>query len=758
LRILSTDEKTIVLTDSALRAPVTIASDRYGLNHILAENEQDLFFAQGFNAAHDRLWQIDLWRRRGLGLLAEVLGPGFAAQDRACRTFLYAGDMQREWASYPAGTKEICEHFCRGINAFVELVRRGQAPLPEEFVALDFAPSLWRADDIVRIRTNTITANAVSELKRTALLQQDLESVDRLRAVLRPFRPELRVEATIDRPEELIALVDLATAPVLITRERLQAGPADVEKWSDPQAFASADASGTAARRVEGSNNWAIAGGRTATGAPILASDPHRTLQNPALRYAVHLHCPSFSVVGAGEPALPGICIGHNGSVGFGLTIFPADQEDVFVFDLSAPEAAGKLVTELMPIAMRGASPLEIELARFAGSPVLRLDPEGGQGIALRTVWSEPGASPYLASLALLRVKSVPEFRSHLACWRLPAVNFVAADRDGSIGWFVAGAIPKRADGFGLIPRKISRDVWIGFVDNEELPTSIDPPTGYVMSANEYNLPESWDSIARPLALEWYEGFRAQRIHEVLREQGAATLAGSEALQDDVVSVAARDLLQIVLATVSPKFLNAQSDDLRAFLGWDARIDNETPWATFYSHWVRSYLKPAILGKRDARATSRWSADVSLEALIDDLESLDIEHRRELLQGTFRAAAGSFDWNLLSPRQAVFRHAIADGVVDGRSFSPPAVAWPGDETTVHYGRSGTNPYQVESGASFRMILDLANWDDSRWSNVPDQSKPAPGKPTAPLLYSLDQIANVVVATTRLVSDYPVPHD
>jgi penicillin amidase len=622
---LSTDEKTVVLTDSALRAPVAIASDRYGLNHIVAENEQDLFFAQGFNAARERLWQIDLWRRRGLGLLAEVLGPGFAAQDRACRTFLYAGDMQLEWASYPAGTRETCEHFCRGINAFVERVRRGEAPLPEEFVALDFAPSLWRADDIVRIRTNTLTANAISELKRTALMQQDHESVDRLRTVLRPFRPELRVEARIDRPEELIAILELATAPVLITRERLQAGLADVEKWSDPQAFASAGASAATVRATEGSNNWAIAGSRTATGAPILASDPHRTLQNPSLRYVVHLRCPSFSAVGAGEPALPGICIGHNGSVGFGLTIFPADQEDVFVFDLSAPEAAAKLVTEQVVVPVRGAPPLEIKLLRFAGCPVLRLDPHAGHGIALRTVWSEPGASPYLASLALIRAKSVREFRSHLACWRLPAVNFVAADREGSIGWFVAGAIPKRADGFGLLPRKLNDDPWARFVDNEDLPTSIDPTAGYVMSANEYNLPESWDSIAQPLALEWYEGFRARRIHEVLREQRTATVADSEVLQDDLVSIAARDLLRIVLATVSPEFLKSQPEDLSVFLRWGVRIDNETPPAAFYSYWARSYLKPAILAKRDASAASHWVADISLEALIDELKTLDIE-------------------------------------------------------------------------------------------------------------------------------------
>jgi penicillin amidase len=352
-----------------------------------------------------------------------------------------------------------------------------------------------------------------------------------------------------------------------------------------------------------------------------------------------------------------------------------------------------------------------------------------------------------------LRVKSVREFRSHLACWRLPAVNFVAADRDRAIGWFVAGAIPKRADGFGLIPRKIGEDPWIGFIDNEELPTSIDPPTGYVMSANEYNLPDAWDSIARPLALEWYDGFRARRIHEVLREQHAASLADSEALQDDVVSVAARDLLQLVLATISSGFLKALPEELSAFLRWDARIDNETPQAAFYSHWVRSYLKPAILAERDTSAASHC-ADISLEALTDELRALNTEQRRELLHGSLRAAVGSFSWISFSSRRAVFRHAIGDGVVNGKSFSPPAVVWPGDETTVHYGRSGYSPYQIESGASFRMILDLANWDNSRWSNVPDQSKPGPGASTAPMLYSLDRIANQVISTTRLIPATP----
>ena len=156
-------------------------------------------------------------------------------------------------------------------------------------------------------------------------------------------------------------------------------------------------------------------------------------------------------------------------------------------------------------------------------------------------------------------------------------------------------------------------------------------------------------------------------------------------------------------------------------------MNNETPHAAFYSHWMRSYLKPAILAVRDASAASHWVADISLEALIDELKTLDIATAARIAA---RLAAGSsvfvqLDLVLAPPRGLSSRHCGWSCWTEG-PFRRRLVVWPGDETTVHYGRSGSNPYQIESGASFRMVLDLANWDNSRWSNVPDQSKPAPG--------------------------------
>jgi penicillin amidase len=751
----NTGHDAVVVSNGDLDRPVRLITDRFGLCHIFAESERDVFFGQGFNVARQRLWQIDLWRRRGLGRLAEVLGPGFVAQDRASRMFLYPGDMETEWNSYPEGTRRICEDFCRGINAYVERVAAATLDPPREFRVLGYMPSRWHAHDIVRIRNNTLTTNAISELQRAELLQQDSAAADRLRCVLRPVRPDLKLEAKIESARELIVLMELVTSPVIITRERLDAGVADIEKWTDPRTFlASVEGfqQSPEALAIEGSNNWAIAGTRTATGSPILANDPHRALQNPSLRYAVHLHCPSFSVVGAGEPSLPGISIGHNGAVAFGLTIFPADQEDFFVFDIPKPDVSSPLTRHADSIQVRGHQPVEIEFFRFGGNPVLRLDLAAGHGIALRTVWTEPGASPYLGSLALLKAQSVAKFRSCLCTWRLPAVNFVAADRKGSVGWFVAGAVPKRKAGFGLVPRHSNDDPWAGFVPNEALPTSINPPCGYVMSANEFNLPASWNSSTLPVAFEWYENFRARRIHEVLRNQSAATIQDSLELQDDIVSPAARDVIELVKNCIDTKELTFRREFMAHFLTWNGAANNETSEAAFFSFWTTQFLKPAALSLIGEGTPKGIPVDISIEALIEELRAVDIRTRRHLLVESILAAERAFDKSKFVPRRALFRHAIQDNVVASLPFSVGPRVWSGDDTTVRFGKSGRDAGLIEFGASFRMVLDVADWDNSRWSNVPDQTVHASNSfGPVPLLYSPEAIGTNITSVIILNS-------
>lgn len=745
-------EQRLKLRDADLDGGVTIIKDRFGLSHVFAETERDVFFGQGFNVASERLWQIDLWRRRGLGLLAEVLGSGFVAQDKAARLFCYRGDMEVEWASYPAETKSICEEFCRGINAYVARVL-DSGLLPVEFETLGYRPSMWNAADIVRIRTNTLTTNAISELQRSILFSQGCEPADRLRGILRPERPKAGPGFDIFDGAELVKLMELAIAPVIITRERLDAGMSDIDEWSDPRTFLGRQGSNSkipeiSALPADGSNNWAISGARTMTGFPILANDPHRALQSPSLRYVVHLHCPSFSIIGAGEPSLPGVSIGHNGSVAFGLTIFPADQEDVFQFDIPNKTDPVRLTTRQESISVKGGGCIDVGFQYFDASPILRLDNARNKGIAVRTVWSEPGASPYLGSLAFLRVKSVAEFRDALATWRLPAVNFVVADRSNSIGWFVAGAVPLRRDGFGFLPQHSNEDPWLGLVPNAELPTVIDPPSGYVMSANEFNLPPAWDSEKRLVALEWYENFRARRIDEVLDQEASATVPKSLNLQDDAVSMAARDILRLLAACREAIELSARSTDVEKLLAWNGAVDNETRETAFYSFWIRQFLKPEVLEIVGGEKAKGMNIDISLEAVIEELRCMDEATRNGILVATLVQSDQSFSQKLFVARRALFRHAIQDDVVPGVCFSAGPGVWSGDETTVRLGKSGYNPDIIEFGASFRIVIDIADWDNSRWSNVPDQTAHRGGNAVSePLLYSPDRIK----AETELVT-------
>lgn len=721
------------LTAEGLRQPVRLLTDRYGLTHIYAGNEPDLFFAQGFNAARHRLWQIDLWRRRGLGQLAEVFGYGFVAQDRANRLFLFQGDMEAEWAAYHPGTKAICEDFCRGINAYLDLIAVDGAVLPEEFQTLGTLPARWSAADIVRIRSNTLTANATSELQRCALRQQGRSAVDGLRVGLQPVPPAATAACDIADCAALVTLLELATAPVIITRDRLTATEADIDAWADPKRFIEPAIAPAGVRGAEGSNNWVLAGAKTASGAPLLANDPHRALQTPALRYAVHLSCPAFSIIGGGEPALPGISIGHNGAVAFGLTIFPADQEDVFVFDYDDAGSHPAMVEHGSAIAVRGGMPLECRTYAYGISPVLQLDATKRRGVALRTVWSEPGAAPYLGGLALSTVGSVAEVRTRLATWRLPAVNYVAADATGSIGWFVAGAIPQRKAGSGVVPERSIGDPWSGFVANACLPTRVDPASGYVMSANEFNLPDGWDP-ATPLSYEWYEDFRARRIGDVLSRASNSVVADSIALQNDVRSLAATDLIDCLRVSLDPPALEALSTQARTLLAWDGVIDNTAPQTSFFHHWLE-ILKAAVVILIDKPGYQ--TVDVSTEAVIAALHRLPIAQRAAILRDTLHTADRSFrDAHDMPSRRALFRHAIQDDVRQEKSFHSGPVAWNGDDTTVHLGKSNRDPDLIEVGASFRIVIDVSDWDQSRWQNVPDQSLgDDAGSTMAPLLYS-----------------------
>lgn len=735
-----------------LTGPAEIRIDASGLAHIRAGSALDAYRVQGFNAARDRLWQLDLWRKRGLGLLAGDFGPGYLAQDRASRLFLYRGDMAAEWAAYgPQDTKAIVTAFVGGLNAYVALTEARPELLPPEFGRMDTRPARWSPEDVVRIRSHGLVRNVLSEVARAKVLALGGDhATDDLRKRLNPPHDPVvpgGLDAS-DWPDDLLDLFRLATAQVQFSPARLKA--TREEAW----AWAKVDAHGTVGRRgapppepSEGSNNWVIGAGRTATGRPILASDPHRIYLNPSLRYAVHLTAPGFDVIGAGEPALPGISIGHNGHAAFSLTIAPMDQEDLFVCEKNGNdpdlirhhEAWDRIVRVDEAIPVRGGPDETVSLAFTRHGPVIAED--ATRVFALATVWSAPGAAAYLGSLAYLDAKSPEAFGQALRHWSAPSVNQLYADRDGRIAWFMAGKAPRRPGHDGLLPVPgDGRFDWAGFLDPDDLPRAIDPAQGWFATANEMNLPPGYPAEDRKVGFEWHEPWRARRIRAVLDSRDGHTLANSRALQADTFSEPALRIARVACA------IPAKIDEARAaqalLRGFDGLLAADGAAAALVEVlWVR-HLRPSLIEALvpDPRLR-KLIPPGDTESLLDRLEAMDRPHA--LVDKALAAAmadcrklmgeeASTWAWGRI--HQALFAHPLS-ALRGGEGWDVGPFPLGGAGASVMHAEYRTDSFRVTNGASFRMVVDVGAWDASVFVNVPGQS----GDPRDPHYRDLSQV-------------------
>ena len=321
-------------------------------------------------------------------------------------------------------------------------------------------------------------------------------------------------------PDDTLTTYLLATAPVSFSAERLAATLDEAPLWS------ALDPALNVLRHEtppEGSNNWALAPSQTATGRAIMASDPHRAHAAPSLRYMVHLSAPGLDVIGAGEPSSPGIMAGHNGTAAFSLTIFCADQEDLMVHE-TLPDAPhnyryGTGHEEMTRIdevfTVKGAPDQTLPLYFTRHGPVLWQDEGRNLALSLRTVFTDPGTAPYMASLKSMRATTMSDFREALETWGAPSVNMVYADTTGDICWQAAAYVPRRNGWRGLAPVPgDGRFEWQGYMTAAELPATVNPEDGVVWSANEMNIPDGWNHAAAAVGHEWLEDGRAERISE----------------------------------------------------------------------------------------------------------------------------------------------------------------------------------------------------------------------------------------------------
>ncbi|HLS28992.1 MAG TPA: penicillin acylase family protein, partial [Opitutales bacterium] len=454
----STAEK---LKLEGLEKPVEILLDPWGIAHIYAETEHDLFFAQGYNAARDRLFQFEVWRRQATGTWAEVLGPRELKRDVAARLFRFRGDMDEELAHYHPRGGEIIRAFVAGVNARIAEVKANPDLLPIELKLLGIEPGEW-TPEVVISRHQALAYNVAQELEIARALAAVGEAAVRQMYWFQNADPQLELDDAID-PEllqaDLLELYRIYKSPVSFRPEDVVAAnrAADGDWKQLAEKLLTGEAELIRRGEAIGSNNWALSGDKTTTGKPILANDPHRALQAPSLRYFAHLNGPGWNVIGGGEPVLPGISIGHNGHGAWGLTIFRIDNEDLYVYETDPDGQRYRygdgweefsVVEE--QIAVRGQDRVTVELKFSRHGPVMYEDPESRSAVALRAAWFEPGGAPYLASLRMNQAQTWEEFRDACSFNHMPGENMLWADADGNIGWQATGLAPLRPNWSGV--------------------------------------------------------------------------------------------------------------------------------------------------------------------------------------------------------------------------------------------------------------------------------------------------------------------
>lgn len=720
--------QTTTVSVPGLTQPAEILIDPWGIPHIYAGNEADAYMAQGFDAARLRLWQIDFWRRRGLGLLASTFGSQFLSYDRAARLFLDRTDPGTAWAKYDPSVVRGAAAFTAGVNAYIALVERNPALLPPEFVELGYRPERWQPEDLLRIRLPP--SGLVSRVARAELACKGGLQFDSLRTQL---SPPWKVEVPAGLDPCAISFDDLddlfgADEPIAVTPAMLKAGLLPGTRLGDRTG---------ADETTEGSNAWAIAASKSSTGRPILAHDPHTPFDVPSLRLIVQVTAPGLHFIGAGFPEDPGISRGHNDRIAWGSTDFAANLGELYIYETKPGDPDmyryrdgwERTTTISEPVPVKGATPVIMTFKYTRHGPVLSEDPAHHRAIAVG-LEPEPGAAPALFNLTagIYRAEDWPGFLA--AARHDDTGNYVYAGVDGTIGWMAAARVPIRPDFDGLMPVPgDGRYEHKGILPNDDLLTEANPARGWIASANQLSLPPNYPIAERKVGFEWQQDYRYARIAEILSQPRKLTLQDNVALQNDVVSMPARALVPLLEAvqTDNTDFLTAR----RMLSTWDRRLPGDSAAAALFEVWEYRHLRLLLLSRVVPPALLPIMGEGDIRSVIALLQHPDerlgrdpVAARNAILLDSLVAAWAETrtllgdhpeTWHWSHLHRAVFRHpfsqvfsptprALADadfGGKGGDSYTVMATWVPGAGTM-----------DISGGASFSMVLDVGAWDNS----------------------------------------------
>lgn len=678
-----------------LRDSVSIIRDRWGVPHIYARNTDDLFFAQGFVQAQDRLWQMEIYRRTFEGTLAEIMGPEYVRHDRLARLLKYRGPFDdREWKHYHPDGRRIFDAFARGVNAFIA---QAGARLPVEFLLTGIRPQPWTADvALLRTQTAMPTGDATAELALARnVVRLGVDSANRA-ARPSPYR-DLVVPSGVDLAQITDAvsagLAGLRTGtirPELLAEYRSLTG-------SQPRANTGVQ------ENSPGSNNWVLSGRLTASGKVIVANDPHRNVANPSIRYIVHLNAPGWNVIGATEPVLPGVAIGHNGRIGWGLTIVGTDQSDVYVEEVNPANRnqvrfRGEWETVRVvrdTIRVKGAAPVTTEYKFTRHGPVFHEDTVNRKAYAMRSTMHLPGSAGYISALRYHALNDCRQFLEAQAYNFAPTENMVCGDTAGNIAWQASAASPKRPNWHGRLPVPGTGEFeWDGL--RTDLPREFNPERGWIATANHDIHPPGYDP---PLFFKaGRQDARYLRIAEVLSSKSGFTLADMQALQHDAHNASATRDLPLFRGWTSA---NTDVEHARAILAaWDAQHRRESAAPVIYAA-----VAAALSGEARAPDTPADRRRTLLEqAIMVGVATV----RRE--QGGDPA-----QWRWGRSNTSQLPHSLV------RAFDIAAVE-----------RHGGQGFVAAVGATYREIIDMGDLDASLATNVPGQS----GQPESPFYSNL----------------------
>jgi len=687
---------------SGLKEDVEIIRDTYGVPHIYAKNEPDLYFALGYAMGQDRLWQMDFYRRLGNGQLSEILGEELIEVDRFFRMISAAGLNKK----IPDDLAFLLKSFANGINAYMET---HSDRLPFEFKLLGYKPQPWTAEDYFAI-LKVINWGLSNGWRVDLTAAKMLEKLGKEK--WREAFPAWPDDAPLIILEESRAFSEFSVPflKTMVLVERL-----------------------TGLSTSGASNNWVVSGKKSITGKPILANDPHLGLTNPSIWWEAHMVCPTINVSGFALPGVPGIAVGHNPHVAWGVTNVMVDDVDFYIEKINPENSRQYWVKDHWEemkvreetILVKGKDPVKTEILLTRHGPIVT-DAKGSKEKAFSARWAfTEGLLPSQSAYLLAKAKNIQEVREALRYWDLPCQNLVFADVDGNIGYWCCATIPIRSKGDGILPMPGWTDEfeWKGLVPFEKRPYMINPKEDFIATANNKVIGDRYPYF---ISHYWEPLDRITRIRHLLKAKEKLSVDDFKQMQQDVYSVLASEMVPRIIQVLENRFADKEGEKAKEFLSkWDFVMDKDSVGACLFEvayrkmmdnifkdelgeELFREYLKtstfpPSALRMMIRKGSSPWFGHKTLE----DIIAISMKQMFSELREVMGSNMDKWTWGKI--HSLTFEHPLGKKKLLAWIFNLGPFPIEGSHLTINmryypYGE----PYRTKHGVSERMIVDLSN--------------------------------------------------